>query len=53
MSLYRRLGEIRAVIDAVEFEVLVSLEKGRRILYTRGARAYHHSLHYCIERKGE
>ena len=52
-SLYRTLGEIQAVISEFSFKVAVSLAKGRRILYTRGARAYHHSLHYCIEKKGE
>ena len=52
-SLYRTLGEIKAVLAEFEFKVMVSLAKGRRVLYTRGARAYHHSLHYCIEKKGE
>lgn len=51
MSLYRTFGEIRTILSEFEFEVLVSLEKARRIVYTRGARAYHHSLHYCIERR--
>ncbi len=52
MSLCRTLNEIKAVISEFSFKVMVSLAKGRRILYTRGGRAYHHSLHYCIEHKG-
>lgn len=52
MSLYRMLNEIRAVLAAFEFKILVSLADARRIGYTRAARAYHHSLHYCIEQKG-
>jgi len=47
------MGEIKAVLSAFEFKILVSLAKARRIGFTRAARAYHHSLHYCIERKGD
>lgn len=53
MSIYRTLRDCHAVIDEFAFKVAVKLEEGRRIFYTRGARAFHHSLHYYIERKGE
>ena len=52
-SLYRTLGEMKAVISGFSFKVIVSLVRARRIGYITAARAFDHSLHYCIEQKGE